>query len=41
MRDLMQRYGRHDALLLLYDADGHVRTYRGGREEAAPRRPRR
>ena len=36
MRDLMQRYGRHDALLLLYDADGHVRTYRGGRETVGP-----
>jgi hypothetical protein len=34
MRDLMQRYGRRDALLLLYDAEeGRVRTYRGGREE--------
>jgi hypothetical protein len=36
MQDLMQRYGRRDALLLLYDADGHVRMYRGGRERVAP-----
>jgi hypothetical protein len=41
MLDLMQRYGRHDALLLLYDVDGHVRTYRGGRESVAPRSVRR
>jgi hypothetical protein len=41
MRDVMQRYGRHDAVLLLYDADGHVRTYRGGRERVAPRSARR
>lgn len=32
MRDLMQQYGRRDALLLLYDASGSVRAYRGGRE---------
>ena len=31
MHDVMQRYGRHDALLLLYDASGEVRAYRGGR----------
>jgi len=38
MRDVIQRYGRSDALLLLYDAeDGRVRTYRGGRQEVAPR----
>lgn len=37
MRDLMQRYGRRDAMLLLYDADGRIRSYRGGREEMAPR----
>jgi hypothetical protein len=36
LRDLMQRYGRSDALLLLYDVDGRIRTYRGGREAVAP-----
>ena len=36
MRDVMQRYGRRDALLLLYDPSGRVRTFRGGREEIAP-----
>jgi hypothetical protein len=37
MQDLMRRYGRPDALLLLYGVDGAVRTYRGGREVVAPR----
>ncbi|MHB0950047.1 MAG: class I SAM-dependent methyltransferase [Gemmatimonadaceae bacterium] len=32
MRDLMQRYGRRDALLLIYDVDGGIYTWRGGRE---------
>ena len=32
MRDVMQRYGRHDALLLLYDANGGVCVYPGGRD---------
>jgi hypothetical protein len=32
MRDLMQRYGRRDALLLLHDANAGVTAYRGGRE---------
>ena len=36
MRDVMQRYGRSDALLLLYGVDGRIRTYRGGREEITP-----
>lgn len=31
MLDVMQRYGRSDALLLLYDSDNSVRFYRGGR----------
>ena len=35
MHDVMQRYGRHDALLLLYDASGEVRAYRGGRKLVA------
>lgn len=34
MRDVMQRYGRPDALLLLYDSDDSVRSYRGGRASA-------
>lgn len=34
MRDVMQRYGRSDALLLLYDSDDSVRSYRGGRATA-------
>jgi hypothetical protein len=34
MRDVMQRYGRSDALLLLYDSDNSVRSYRGGRATA-------
>lgn len=33
MRDLMQQYGRRDATLLLWNADGRLRLYRGGREE--------
>jgi hypothetical protein len=32
MQDVMQRYGRHDALLLLHDTTAGVRVYRGGRE---------
>ena len=35
MRDVMQRYGRPDALLLLFDADGSVQAYRGGRQPVA------
>jgi hypothetical protein len=35
MLDVMQRYGRPDAVLLLYNSDGHVETYRGGRERLA------
>jgi hypothetical protein len=31
MLDVMQRYGRSDARLLLYDSDNSVRVYRGGR----------
>lgn len=31
MLDVMQRYGRADALLLLYDSDDSVRVYEGGR----------
>ena len=31
MQDLMQRYGRRDALLLLHDASDGIRAYRGGR----------
>jgi hypothetical protein len=31
MLDVMQRYGRPDARLLLYDSDNTVRIYRGGR----------
>jgi len=30
MLDVMQRYGRSDALLLLYDSDNSVRMYRSG-----------
>jgi hypothetical protein len=32
MRDIMQQFGRRDALLLLHDTNGKVRTYPGGRE---------
>ena len=32
MLDVMQRYGRSDALLLLYGANDSGRVYRGGRE---------
>lgn len=32
MRDVMQQFGRRDALLLLNDTIGGVRAYRGGRE---------
>ncbi len=35
MQDLMQRYGRGDALLLLHDASDGVRAYRGGRGPGA------
>lgn len=31
MLDVMQQYGRPDALLLLYDSDDSLRVYRGGR----------
>jgi len=34
MLDVMQRYGRSDALLLLYDSDNSLRVYRGGRVSA-------
>lgn len=36
MQDLMQRYGRRDALLLLHDPNDGVRAYRGGRGAGAP-----
>jgi hypothetical protein len=32
MHDVMQRYGSPKAILLLYDASGEVRAFRGGRE---------
>lgn len=35
MLDVMQRYGRADALLLLYDSDATVHVYRGGRVRVA------
>lgn len=34
MLDVMQRYGRSDALLLLYDSDNSAKIYRGGRATA-------
>ena len=34
MHDLMQRYGRRDALLLLHDASDGMLAYRGGRPTA-------
>ena len=37
MHDVMQRYGRRDALLLLHDTNLGVRAFRGGREVTAPR----
>ena len=37
MLDVMQRYGRSDALLLLYDSDNSVHAYRGGRTPAPSR----
>lgn len=37
MHDVMQRYGRRDALLLLHDATDGVRAYRGGRETTGTR----
>lgn len=36
MRDLMARYGRSDALLLLHETVGGVRAYRGGKETTIP-----
>lgn len=36
MCDLMEQYGRKDAVLLLWNADGRMRRYRGGREEPTP-----
>ena len=36
MCDLMRRYGRPDALLLLFGVDGVIRSYPGGREEGGP-----
>ncbi len=36
MLDVMQRYGGRDALLLLFDTNGGVRSYRGGRTPVAP-----
>lgn len=36
MHDLMRRYGRADALFLLYDTNAGVRVFRGGREVALP-----
>lgn len=35
MHDVMRRYGSPKALLLLYDASGEVRAFRGGREPVA------
>ena len=37
MQDVMQRYGRRDALLLLHDTNDGVRVYRGGREMTGAR----
>jgi hypothetical protein len=37
LRDLVRQRGRSDALLLLYDVDGRIRAYRGGRDELPPR----
>jgi len=39
MRDVMDRYGRHDALLVLYDPNLGARFFRGGREVAIPGHP--
>ena len=36
MRDLMQRYGRDDAILLVHQATGGTRVYRGGRDPITP-----
>ena len=36
MRDVMRRYGRPDALLLLFDASVGVRAFRDGRPVALP-----
>jgi hypothetical protein len=35
MLDLMRQYGRADALLLLYDTEAGILSYRGGREVVA------
>ncbi|NUQ19836.1 MAG: class I SAM-dependent methyltransferase [Gemmatimonadaceae bacterium] len=37
MLDVMQRFGRRDALLLLHDANAGITAYRGGREVVEPR----
>jgi hypothetical protein len=37
MQDVMQRYGRPDALLLLHDPNAGIQVYRGGREAIAVR----
>lgn len=37
MLDVMQRFGRRDALLLLHDANAGITVYRGGREVVEPR----
>ena len=37
MLDVMQRFGRRDALLLLHDANAGITAYRGGREVVDPR----
>ena len=42
MHDLMRRYGRADALLLLHRVSGDVEVFRGGRrvgDDSGPRRP--
>jgi hypothetical protein len=36
MLDVMQQYGSPDALLLLFDTNGGVQRYRGGRTRVAP-----
>jgi hypothetical protein len=36
MQDLMQRYGRRDAVLLLHDASDGIRAYPGGRGPGEP-----
>ena len=37
MLDVMQQYGARDALLLLFDTNGGVNAYRGGRTPIAAR----